>query len=69
MRTLGAKAEQKGRDNAGGRLREGRLGKWEGQGMEHGGRNKFRTALATPLCARMSETVPTPEIIVEGETG
>jgi Lipocalin-like domain len=46
--TLGAKAEQKGRDNAGGRLREGRLGKWEGQGMEHGGRNKFRTALATP---------------------
>src|SRR4029450_5014624 len=34
--------------NAGGRLREGRLRKWEGQGMEHGGRNKFRTALATP---------------------
>ena len=47
-KALGAKAEQKGRDNAGGRLREGRLGKWEGQGMEHGGRNKFRTALATP---------------------
>src|SRR6185503_10364686 len=45
---LGAKAEQKGRDNAGGRLREGRLGKWEGQRMEHGGRNKFQTALATP---------------------
>src|SRR3989454_11021293 len=46
--SLGPKAEQKGRDNAGGRLREGRLGKWEGQGMEHGGRNKFRTALAMP---------------------
>src|SRR5258705_9158373 len=48
MRSLGAKAEQKGRDNAGGRLREGRLGKWEGQGMEHGGRNTFQTALAMP---------------------
>jgi len=28
------------------------------------------SAQAVPaLCARMSETVPTPEIIVEGETG
>jgi len=25
--------------------------------------------IPSPLCARMSETVPTPEIIVEGETG